>query len=163
MRKVTLVAFILGTLGLLSLARPGTAAPNPGEKPVRYEYAELQFSRSFGGPPGGWPAVGAPLPPAVAGPGGPGVGFPPPALAPAPGMAANTTIRWTTAEEQVEVKEWSELADKLKAAEPKKESPATVHKLRVLNKLSADGWEVMDRPLFDSGSPGTVAFRRRLP
>jgi hypothetical protein len=72
-----------------------------------------------------------------------------------------TTVRWTTAEEEMEYKEWEELADKLKAPSPKKESPPNVHKLRVLNKLSADGWELLDRPAGDA-SMGTWTFRRQV-
>jgi hypothetical protein len=59
----------------------------------------------------------------------------------------------------------SELGDRLKAPAPKRESPPSVHRLRVLNELSADGWEMLDRPLGD-GRVGTGvgwSFRRRVP
>ena len=72
------------------------------------------------------------------------------------------TVRWTTGEEEIEAKEWEELGDKLKAPSPKKESPSGVHKLRVLNKLSADGWEILDRPAGDPAT-GVWTFRRRVP
>jgi hypothetical protein len=58
----------------------------------------------------------------------------------------------------------SELGDRLKAPAPKRESPPSVHRLRVLNELSADGWEMLDRPLGD-GRVGTGvgwSFRRRV-
>ena len=76
--------------------------------------------------------------------------------------APQTTVSWTTAEEEMSFKEWEELADKLGAALPKKESPATVHKLRVLNKLSALGWELLDRPHPDTLN-GVWTFRRPVP
>jgi hypothetical protein len=128
------------------------------DKPVKYEYAELRLSRTFGGPggfgggpfPGGPGAPGFPAPGAAPGPGGP------------PGFTPQPTIRWTTGEEEQTFKDWDELAEKLKAAPAKKDSPPTVHKLRVLNKLSADGWEILDRPAADALS-GTWTFRRRLP
>jgi hypothetical protein len=101
---------------------------------------------------GAGPVGGGLAPVAPAGP-----GMPPPAQ-----RALQTTIRWTTAAEQVEVTDWSELAEKLKAEAPKKDSPPAVHKLRVLNKLSADGWEMLDRPLIDTTGI-SVSFRRRLP
>ena len=153
MRKVVVVCLLVGALALGLLVPQSSSAPAPADKPVRYEYAELSFARSFAGGPGGGfaPPIAMPV-----GPGG--VAMPPPNM---PGLT--TAIRWTTAEEQVEVKEWEELADKLKAPAAKKESPAAVHKLRVLNRLSELGWEVLDRPLLDTTGAATVAFRRRLP
>jgi hypothetical protein len=71
-------------------------------------------------------------------------------------------VRWTTAEEQVEGKDWEEFADKLTAPASKKEVPLVAHKLRALNRLSELGWEMLDRPVFDGGV-GSLAFRRRLP
>jgi len=152
MRNVlVLVAFALSPLVPRALAAP--ALP---DKPVTYEYAELRYSRLFvggqmgavarlgAGPPGGGGVVVAPVP--VAG------GAPVPAT-------PQTTVKWTTAEEELTFKEWEELADKLGAASPKKESPPTVHKLRVLNKLSATGWELLDRPNPDTTN-GVWTFRR---
>ena len=142
MRK-PVVCLLAGALALGFLVPGGTAAPALGDKPVRYEYAELSSVRIAAGP-------------AVAGP--PGAGN----LAPA---GFRTAIRWTTGEEEVEVGDWSELGDRLKAPVPKKESPLNVHRLRVLNKLSADGWEMLDRPLGDGRSTGGAgwSFRRRVP
>jgi hypothetical protein len=142
MRKCVFLPLVALALGMS--APRGSAAPALGDKPVRYEYAELGFARvvrgpgagaNFGGQPGG-----APVP-------------------------ARTTIRWTTGDEEIEVAEWSELGDKLKAPAPKKDSPESVHRLRVLNKLSADGWEMLDRPLGESRAfSGTGwSFRRRVP
>ncbi len=147
MRKVV-VALVAGALALGVCVSRGPAAPALPEKAVRYEYAELQVVRTVVGAPGG----GGLVPVAPAGP-----GMPPPAQ-----RALQTTIRWATAEELVEFKDWEELADKLKAPVAKKESPPTVHKLRVLNKLSADGWEMLDRILPDTTGI-SLAFRRRLP
>src|SRR5262249_12856398 len=137
--------FAVAAVAALGLFVPrGSSAPNLGEKPVKYEYAELRYSRVFAGPAGmaAFPGGG----------GGPGAGFPgaPPAGPVAGPANVQNSIRWTTAQEELVTKEWEELADKLKAPAPKKESPVNVHKLRVFNALSADGWEVMDRPAGDS-------------
>jgi hypothetical protein len=153
----TLVAlFAVAAVAALGLFVPrGSSAPALGEKPVKYEYAQLWYSRTLaaqpgmGGPPGGPRGAGAM--PAPGGPGGPG-GF---GMQPA---AVETSIRWTTAQEEVVTKEWEELADKLKAPAAKKQSPLTVHRLRVLNALSAEGWELLDRPLGDGNN--TWSFRR---
>jgi hypothetical protein len=72
-----------------------------------------------------------------------------------------TTVRWTTGEEELVTKEWEELGDKLKAPSPKKTSPSNVHRLRVLNKLAQDGWELMEHPPADTTS-GTLVFRRAV-
>jgi hypothetical protein len=157
MRKLA-VFLLVAALALFTFISPGRTAPALGDKPVRYEYAELQYARTLEGPGAQWGGGNMPAQLGGRGPGGGGV----PAFAPAQPATLKTAIRWTTAEEQVEVKEWEELADKLKAPAPKKESPATVHKLRVLNRLSDLGWEVMDRGLLDT-SPGTLALLRKLP
>jgi len=132
----------LSALALGLCAGAGPAAPALADKPPRWEYAELKFSRVLAPPPG-----------VVRQPGG---GVP---------VAPQVVIRWSTAEEEVEEKGWEELADKLKAPAPKKEgSPATVHKLRVLNRLGADGWEVFEHTGTD-GTTGTATwlFKRRAP
>jgi hypothetical protein len=143
--------FAIAAVVALGLFVPrGSSAPNLGEKPVKYEYAELRYSRAFAAPPG------------MAGfPGGPGPGFPgaPPAAPIAGPAAVQNSLRWTTAQEEVVTKEWEELADKLKAPAPKKESPVNVHKLRVFNALSAEGWEVVDRP---AGDTTLWVFRRQV-
>jgi hypothetical protein len=156
MRQLLLVSAIAAALTLVLVPRV-PAAPALGEKAVRYEYAELRSARTLVRQPGmAGPGVG------VRG----GVVGAQPAPAPAgPAMGGmmpgtvETSIRWTTAEEEIDVKEWEELADKLKAPAPKKVSPAAVHRLRVLNKLAADGWELMDHPPADTMA-GALVFRR---
>lgn len=154
MRNAHLFLLLVCALSLLTLAPNATTAPALGDKPPRYEYAEQTFGRvlprqaQFGGGGPGGQFGGQPAP------GGRG------------GLAQlSTPIKWTTGEEEIEVQEWSELADKLKAPAPKKDSPQGVHKLRVLNKLSADRWEMMDQSLSDVRSPAIMgwSFRRRLP
>jgi hypothetical protein len=149
MRKLLLLSLLSGALSLVTFVPRGTTAPALGDKPVRYEYAELSYGRT------------APAQPQLGGGGRGGGQFG--GGGNAPGLV--TIIRWTTGEEEVEVQEWSELGDKLKAPPPKKESPQGVHRLRVLNKLSADGWEMLDRPLGESRAfSGTGwSFRRRVP
>jgi hypothetical protein len=147
MRKLFVVDVLAGALALVTFVPRGTTAPALSDKPPRYEYAELSYGRvAERPPPGGMVGVGQ---------GG----------VPAAVPTTRTIIKWTTGEEEVEVQEWSELGDKLKAPAPKKESPQSVHRLRVLNKLSADGWEMLDRPLGESRAfSGTGwSFRRRVP
>ena len=140
MRKVLVVSLVAGALGLGLMVPRGSSAPALADKPVKYEFAEL---RSFRG--GAQAAVRA------------GGGIAAPAALP-----PVTVARWTTAQEELDVKDWEELADKLKAPAQKKDSPPTVHKLRVLNKLSEDGWEMLDHQVPEAIN--TVwTFRRRLP
>jgi hypothetical protein len=159
MRKAHLFLLLVGALSLLTFAPNATTAPALGDKPVKYEYAELTFSRllerqaQWGGGFGGGGPGGGQFGGQAGGGGGPAAGR----VAP--------SIRWTTGQEEIEVEVWSDLADKLKAPATKKESPQSVHKLRVLNKLSADGWEMMDQSLGDTRFPAIMgwSFRRRLP
>ena len=124
---------------------PVTAAPALGDKPGRWEYAELHVQRTVA-------ALRIPLAPA-------GGANP----APAPAVPA-TTVRWATADEEVQADGWEQLAEKLKAPAPKKEGTPTVHKLRVFNRLGADEWELAEHTGTD-GTTGTATwvFRRRLP
>src|SRR5262245_50404604 len=148
--RTLLICSVIAAVVALGLFVPcGSSAPNLGEKSIKYEYAELRYSRMLvgkkgmgmaGGGGGGLPGGGAPI-----GGGNPAV--------------AETTVHWTTAQEEVVTKEWEELADKLKAPAPQKESPVAVHRLRVLNGLSAEGWELLDKP---SGDSGTWSFRRQV-
>src|SRR5262245_26870241 len=96
--RTVLALFAIAAVAALGLFVPrGSSAPNLGEKPVKYEYAELRYSRAFA--PG--PAMGG-------FPGGPGAGFPgaPPAGPVAGPANVQNSIRWTTAQEELVTKEW---------------------------------------------------------
>jgi hypothetical protein len=136
--------FVLFALAAaLVVGSGGSAAPALGEKVQRWEYAELHVQR--------------PVAPLRLAPGG-AVANPPPAPAPA------LTLRWSTGDEEIQADSWEQLAEKLKAPASKKEPTPTVHKLRVLNRLGADGWEIAEH----TGTDGTVGtatwvFKRRIP
>src|SRR5262245_34970066 len=151
MRTFVALSALAAVVALGLFVPRGSSAPNLGEKPVKYEYAELRYARVFAGGAGM-----AGFPGGAGGPGFPGA----PQAAPVAGPAnVQNSIRWTTAQEELVTKEWEELADKLKAPAPKKESPMNVHKLRVFNALSAEGWEVVDRP---AGDTTLWVFRRQV-
>jgi hypothetical protein len=130
----------LAILSVLSLFAPAvSAAPALGDKPPKWEYAELEFSRVYI-------------------PGQPGAGRPVPQV----------TVRWTMAGDEVEGSSWQNLADKLKAPAPKKEASVTQHKLRVFNQLGADGWEMIEHTgtdgIRESGTERAKwTFKRRAP
>ncbi|HEX3151905.1 MAG TPA: hypothetical protein VHR66_27785 [Gemmataceae bacterium] len=141
MNKFTILA-----LALIAFELPTSAAPALGDKPVKWEYCELQMTRSLVRP--------APL--GVAG-----------GAAPVP-AAIEFTIRFTTGDEEITVKTWEELADKLKAPAPKKEATENVHRLRVWNRLGAEGWEYLEHTGPTStavtlAGTGTWIFKRRVP
>ena len=133
---------LLAVVALLFACSGGPAAPALGDKAPRWEYAELHVQRAA--------VVIRPLPAA---------GLPAPAPA-----AVNMTIRWSTQDEEIMAESWEQLAEKLKAPASKKEGTANVHKLRVLNRLGADGWEMAEHTGTD-GTAGTAnwVFKRRLP
>src|SRR4051812_45034628 len=107
-------------LCLLSLAALSPAAPQLGDKPPRWEYAELAF-RTIPARAGGVDANDNEV----------------------PGTPATMSIRWITAAGEVEVKSWEALADKLKATGFKKDGSADLQRVQVLNALGAEGWELM--------------------
>jgi hypothetical protein len=76
---------------------------------------------------------------------------------------ARTTITWITADEEVETTGWEEMAKKLKAPAGKKKASEASHKLRVLNRLGADGWEVIAHRPSESFSGAEVwLFKRKV-
>ena len=68
--------------------------------------------------------------------------------------AAQTTIRWITADEETETTSWDALAAKINAPAAKKGATEASHRVRVLNRLGMDGWELTRRLRKDSGLAG---------
>jgi hypothetical protein len=139
MKKLLVVALVVGALALGLLVPRGSSAPALGERAVRFEYAELKYQQVFA------PAAGQP------------------GAAPAPGIT-KVKLVWTTADEEVEADGWDDLATKLKAPPAKKEGSDAMHQMRALNRMGADGWEVYEH-LTPNGFQRTItwAFKRRLP
>jgi len=143
MRNLIIVVVLAAIVALgLDVSR-GPAAPALPDKPIKFEYAELTGRVPLAGT---WPAAMAAPAPRQVGPGA----LP---LAAAPGLL----LRWTTADDEIEVADWQELANKLKAPAAKKEGSMTMHRLRVMNRLSEEGWEVYERT-----STHNWTFRRRV-
>jgi hypothetical protein len=74
---------------------------------------------------------------------------------------------WVTAKDEIEVEHMKELAERLKAPPGKQDGSSAHHHMRVMDKLSADGWEVVESPTLNCKDPVGGAyiwsFRRRLP
>lgn len=137
MRKL-LAVLAVAALGLGLFVNRGPAAPAIGDRPVKFEYAELVYSDRFVAP--------APQPGAFPGPG-----------------VRQVTVVWSTSQDEVEAKSWDDLADKLKAPAPKKPGSETVQRLRVFDRLGAEGWEVSEHVQKGINGPVTWAFKRRVP
>jgi hypothetical protein len=103
---------------LAACADSPTAAPVPaGRVGDKWEYGELHYRhvpKRARGLPGGGKAV----------------------------LPEQTTVRWVTAEGEVEATGWEDMAARLKAPALKKKAPAGADRLRVFNRLGADGWEL---------------------
>jgi hypothetical protein len=128
----------------VAAAALATAAPVPqsSERPTeRWEYGELTFV------PAGRQIRVAP----------PQAGFPVPTLGAA-------KAAWMTGGEEVEAESWEALAAKLWVADgPKSDNPA-VYKLRVLNYLGRQGWEMVSavQPTSPLGTTvSTFVFKRK--
>ena len=113
--RVSAFVALVATLGFAVSARTAFAQD---KAVVKWEYAELSF-RGFPGRPAGKDNDGNEVP---ASPG-------------------TLTVRWTTGADDLSIKGWDELAEKLKVTLKKGSSPAS-QKLQVLNGLGAAGWEL---------------------
>jgi hypothetical protein len=133
----------LGALCLAALAAGAddkkAEKPEPGRKGDKWEYAELHYSLSrvgkagkMGG--GGFGGGG------LGGPGGGGNVQPGPA---AMVVATKVTVRWITADDETEAEGWDGLATKLKAPAAGKDAKAATHKVKLLNHLGREGWELV--------------------
>lgn len=133
------------------LASISAAAPNLGDKLPKWEYAELKLMRSFAG--------GVAIAPIA--PGGAGAVLPPAANRAQP----KTAVTWATLDGETEAETWEELANKIKAPSLTKEGgSATMQKLRVLNFLGAEGWEIVDHSGGDGVTTnGSWTLKRRVP
>jgi hypothetical protein len=113
---------ILSLTTLLLAAALSSAAPALAEKPPRWEYAELTF-RNVAGRPKGVDADGnevAAVPPSM-------------------------LIKWVSGAGEMTVKSWEELAQKLKLPDVKTDGSAALQKIRMLNALGGEGWELMEQ------------------
>ncbi|MBI1914602.1 MAG: hypothetical protein HYS12_07670 [Planctomycetes bacterium] len=166
MRTTRVVWAALGAATLFVVVAGMTQAapaPVPGQaaKPVeKWEYAEIHYSsRIFRGGEDGLPGGG--------GRGGRGGGAPGGGAAPAqPVQAAQPalprlTVRWVTGDGELLASSWEELAAKLKAPEAKPGATTLIaHKLRVLNHLGSQGWEMISTGTGSTTSPWV--FKRKV-
>jgi hypothetical protein len=141
MRTLMFCPVAAAVVALASLSGSGAAAPALPDKPVKWEYAEL-VSRSAATRKGFAPADDAPQP-----------------------QPAPPAVRFVTADEEITAANWGELAEKLKAPAAKKGATAATHRLRILNHLGAEGWELVPTSGPGSGfsAAGTMLFKRRVP
>ncbi|MFO0811182.1 MAG: hypothetical protein U0746_21340 [Gemmataceae bacterium] len=84
--------------------------------------------------------------------------------APPPAAVGGGRAAWVTGDAEVEAESWEALATKLKVTEgPKSDNPAT-YKLRVLNHLGRQGWEMVSATQPTSPTATTVStfvFKRK--
>ena len=106
---------------LLVFAATAPAAPALGDRPPKWEYAELSY-RTSPGRPGGVDADGKEV----------------------AAVPASIAIKWVTPAGEVDVKGWDELIAKLKVPALKKGS-ANYTRLQILNYLGGEGWELVEQ------------------
>jgi hypothetical protein len=136
MRKTALLlAALLAVTGLVVATRAAPApAPAPGAQD-KWEYCELQFAnRERPVRPGAAP-VANPAVVRFVGPDG----------------------------DELEAANWEEMAQKLKAPDAKKEATEATHRVRVLNQLGSQGWELISTRSESSISGNTtMTFKRKV-
>ena len=112
----------LSFIALLAFAAACPAAPQLGDKPAKWEYAQVTF-RNIPARPAGIDGDGNQV----------------------EAVPASMSIRWISVDGEVEVKSWADLAEKLKAAKFKKDGSAELQRIQLLNHLGGEGWELMDQ------------------
>jgi hypothetical protein len=76
---------------------------------------------------------------------------------------AQTTIRWITSDEEIETTAWDAMATKVNAPPAKKGASEASHRLRVLNRLGVDGWELVSHhPSELVGGDEVWTFKRKV-
>jgi len=121
---------------LLGFATAAFAAPALGDRPPKWEYAELTY-RTIPARAGGVDPDGKEI----------------------PATPASASIRWVTGAGEIEAKSWAEFAEKLRFAAFKKDGSAAFLKIQMLNHLGSEGWELMEQQvssptLVDRGGMG---------
>src|SRR5687767_10039248 len=111
--RILAASLFVTTLLFALPERSSTAQEKPA--PVKWEYAELSYRSTPGRGPGK-DADGKEV----------------------PAKDGTITLRWTTGAEEISLKGWGELAEKLKV-QLKKDSSAASQRLQVLNALGAAG------------------------
>lgn len=146
MKTGTILA--VGTTWLLIAAVRTGAVPAPegrGGIIEQWEYAELAF-------------VWKKLPD--------GIAVPPAAFIRGNAASGRRDVQkfaFITATDEVEGQTWEELANKLNAAPGKKDASDRQHKLRVLNKLGSEGWELIHYvPSSTRSDLPTWTFKRKV-
>src|SRR5262245_18516256 len=134
--RVVQWTLLIALLGFFSVCGLGAApAPVPATTTEKWEYAELRVGRT---------TLRAP----VAG---------------QPAQAAQPMIHWVTSDEDMEVHGWEDLATKLKAPEAKMNVSSNTHRMRALNQLGAEGWELLARQPADGVRGSEVlTFKRKV-
>jgi hypothetical protein len=116
------------------------ASAEPGAKVgQKWEYAELHFTA----------AATRIIRPALGGPGGVNPG----------GRVVRmpaTKVSWVTGEGETEADGWEGLATKMKAPAAAKGATPVAHKLKLLNHLGAQGWELV------ASTPTVMTFKRKV-
>lgn len=154
MAKQFAAALALAALACLAArADEKKPSPEPGAKVgQKWEYAELQYSSTVELNGRGRGGAGANPFAGRGGRGGAGGG------AGGAGMAAQpkVTARWATAEGETEADSWEALAAKLKAPAAAKGAKVAAHRLKLLNHLGSQGWELV------SSNGNLMTFKRKL-
>jgi hypothetical protein len=126
-------------LVVLVFLASGEAAPVPVVRGDKWEYCEIQYSYTparSGAPKGGGARVVRP---------------------------AQTTILWITGTEETEATGWEDMAQKMKAPAGRQNASESAQRMRVLNHMGSQGWELVTTTRDSSSyiSPQTWIFKRK--
>ena len=77
-------------------------------------------------------------------------------------IPARTTVRWVNADEEVEATSWEDMATKLKAPPAKKDTRDAVYRVKVLNHLGSQGWELAGHTTEQFTGEDVWTFKRKV-
>ncbi len=79
-----------------------------------------------------------------------------------PAAVQRTTIQWSTGDEEVDATSWDDLATKLKILPAKKDAKTPVSKMKVLNYLGSQGWEMVSHHEPITSGATVWTFKRKV-
>ncbi len=74
---------------------------------------------------------------------------------------ARVSIRWVTGDDEIEATSWEDLGAKIKVPPAKKGASAEAHKMKVLNFLGSQGWEMVSNQS-ELVSQSVLTFKRKV-
>jgi hypothetical protein len=81
---------------------------------------------------------------------------------PAPVAVPRMTLQWSTGDEDVQATSWDDLATKMKIPQATKDAKTPASKMKVINYLGSQGWEMVSHHEPITSGPTVWTFKRKV-